>query len=76
MMSPAPLSMDFSLKGTYNKFIWGGFTYRHQDAIVGMIGMNINELIKFGYSYDFSISGMNSYNKGGHEIVLGVTLGR
>ncbi len=75
-MSPAPLSLDITMIGTYDKWIWGGFTYRHQDAIIGMLGMNINDMFKFGYSYDLSISKMASFNRGGHEIVLGLTLGK
>lgn len=75
-MAPAPLSVDVTCTATYDKFIWFGLTYRHRDAMVGILGININNMFKFGYSYDFTISKLNSFNRGGHEIVLGLTLGK
>jgi hypothetical protein len=41
-----------------------------------MAGLNINNKFKFGYSYDFSLSRFNNLSSGGHEIVLGLMLGR
>ena len=34
------------------------FGYRHTDALIAMVGMNISQRFKVGYSYDFSISGL------------------
>ena len=73
-MSPAPMSFDATVKVTYDKFIWGGLSYRHGDAAIAMIGMNINDLFKFGYAFDFSINSLRPYNFGSHEITLGVTI--
>jgi hypothetical protein len=41
-----------------------------------MVGLNINKKLKFGYSYDYSVSRFNQYSSGGHELVLGIMLGR
>lgn len=75
-MSPAPLALDFTVLATYDKWIWGGISYRNQDAIIGLFGLNINELFKLGYSYDFTVSKLGPFNNGSHEITLGVTLGK
>lgn len=75
-MKPAPLSLEGSLQLEYKEWLWMGVSYRHTDAVVGMVGLNVNNIFKFGYSYDFSISRFNDYSAGGHEIVLGIMLGR
>jgi type IX secretion system PorP/SprF family membrane protein len=74
MMSPAPLSVEGTLQLEYKEWLWAGVSYRHTDAVVGMLGLNINERFKFGYSYDFSLSRFNDFTGGGHEIVLGIML--
>ena len=76
MMSPAPISFEGSLQLEYKEWLWMGASYRHKDAVVGMVGLNISERFKFGYSYDFSLSRFSDLSAGGHEIVLGLMLGR
>jgi type IX secretion system PorP/SprF family membrane protein len=75
-MKPAPLSIEGSLQLEYKEWLWMGASYRHTDAIVGMVGMNISNRFKFGYSFDFSLSRFNDFSQGGHELVLGLMLGR
>jgi type IX secretion system PorP/SprF family membrane protein len=75
-MSPAPVSIDVNLQAEYKEWLWFSLGYRHTDAVIGMLGMNISERFKFGYSYDFSLSRFNNYTSGGHELTLGIMLGR
>lgn len=75
-MSPTPISIDVNLQAEYKEWLWFGLGYRHTDALIGMLGMNISNRFKFGYSYDFSLSKFNNYTSGGHELTLGVMLGR
>lgn len=75
-MTPAPISIEGTLQVEYKEWLWAGVSYRNTDAIVGMVGLNINKKLKFGYSYDYSISRFNQYSTGGHELVLGIMLGR
>lgn len=75
-MNPAPVSIEGSLQVEYKEWLWAGVSYRHTDAIVGMVGLNVSERFKFGYSYDFSLSRFNTVSTGSHEIVLGLMLGR
>jgi type IX secretion system PorP/SprF family membrane protein len=51
----------------YNKKIWGGVSYRVDDAIVGMIGVLFNNGIQIGYAYDISTS---KIAKASHEFLL------
>jgi type IX secretion system PorP/SprF family membrane protein len=75
-MTPAPVSIEGTIQVEYKEWLWAGFSYRNTDAIIGMIGLNINKKLKFGYSYDYSVSRFNQYSTGGHELVLGIMLGR
>lgn len=75
-MNPAPVSIEASLQVEYKEWLWAGMSYRHSDALIGMIGLNVSEKFKFGYSYDYSLSRFNQVSSGGHEIVLGIMLGR
>jgi type IX secretion system PorP/SprF family membrane protein len=50
---------------------WGGLTYRYQDAVVVMIGMELLNGLKVGYSYDISLSAVARRSDGSHEISIG-----
>lgn len=75
LMSPAPASFDVNLIAEFREMIWIGASYRHTDAIAGMLGLTLNKRFKVGYSYDYTLSTLNNYNNGSHEVVLGVMLG-
>ncbi len=47
-----------------------GVSYRTKDAIVGLIQFHATDQIIIGYSYDHSISELQKYNNGSHEIFL------
>lgn len=75
-MQPAPLSIEGGLQLEYKEWLWAALSYRHTDAAIAMVGANLSERFKLGYSYDFTLSEIQGYNSGGHEIVLGIMLGR
>jgi len=75
-MTPAPVSIDANIQLEYKNWLWMTLGYRHTDAVIAMVGMNISKRFKFGYSYDFSVSRFNSYSSGGHELTLGLMIGR
>jgi len=59
--------IDINTNIRYNKKIWGGVSYRVDDAIVGMLGVLFNNGIQIGYAYDISTS---KIAKGSHEFLL------
>ncbi|MFT6981367.1 MAG: type IX secretion system PorP/SprF family membrane protein [Crocinitomicaceae bacterium] len=75
-MAPAPLSIEGSLQIEYKEWLWFGLSYRSSNTAVAMAGLNISEKFKFGYSFDFSLNPIRNYSVGGHEIVLGLMIGR
>jgi type IX secretion system PorP/SprF family membrane protein len=63
-------SFDINSILTYNKRIWGGVTYRLNAAIVGMLGIELKNGLRIGYSYDYATSAISNYNSGTHEVML------
>jgi len=67
------IQADANLKVYYKDFYWGAVSYRHEDAIIAMIGIKYNKYI-FGYAYDYTLSKLRQFNSGSHEIVAGYNL--
>jgi hypothetical protein len=59
---------DINALVKYNNKFWGGVTYRVQDAVAVLLGMQYKSF-RIGYAYDIPLSaiGMN----GSHEVLLG-----
>ena len=55
----------------YNKRFWGGVSYRAGDAIVGIVGLELFNGVRIGYSYDFIVSKISKYSSGTHELTVG-----
>ena len=62
--------IDFNINVMYTDHLWGGVTYRLDDAVVLIAGYNINKNLKFGYAYDITTSDLKSESSGSHEILL------
>jgi len=62
--------IDFNVNANFGDHLWGGMTYRLDDAVVVIAGYNINENLKFGYAYDITTSDLKSESSGSHEILL------
>lgn len=65
-----PLAFDLNTNLYYDDIIELGFSYRHGDAIIGILGLQVNKFIKFSYAYDYIISDISTYTKGSHELML------
>lgn len=66
----APLSAEITLSAIYDDMFWFGLLYRHNDAIGALASVQINNQIRIGYAYDYSILSLSSYQSGSHEIIL------
>ena len=65
--------MRIDLNGNFiiKDFLWLGGSWRTSENVaIGIIQLQINPQIMFGYSYDYAVGRMNTYSKGSHEIVL------
>lgn len=74
LADPSPASIDASLRVMYDERFWVGGSYRHNDALVAMVGVYISPLLDLSYSYDFTTSDLNNVSAGTHEVVLGFKL--
>jgi type IX secretion system PorP/SprF family membrane protein len=63
--------IDINTCVLYNKRFWGGLSYRLNDGIVGMLGVELANGLKLGYSYDFTTSDINKSSSGSHEFMVG-----
>lgn len=51
--------------------IMGGLWYRNSDAIIALIGFQTG-VLKFGYSYDITVSKLTNTTAGSHEVSVGL----
>ena len=54
----------------YNKKVWGGVSYRAGDALIGIVGVELYNGIRIGYSYDFTLSDIRKNSTGSHEFMV------
>lgn len=66
----APVAVDVSANFLLYESLTLGANYRWDDSISALIGFQISPKFNMGYAYDFSISDLNNYNTGTHEIFL------
>jgi type IX secretion system PorP/SprF family membrane protein len=70
MVEGAPPSTDITAQLLYQEKYWLGATYRLGDALAFLANVQVNRQLMVGYSYDFSVSNLSSYNNGSHEIII------
>ena len=64
----ATSQLDINTSLIYNNRMWGGVSYRLDDGIVLLTGININQDLKLGLAYDVVFSGIGNNS---FEIMLG-----
>lgn len=70
-VSGAPMQLDLSANLLFNDFIWAGLAYRSGDAASIFLGAYITKQLRFGYAYDYTLSALQDFNTGSHELMLG-----
>jgi type IX secretion system PorP/SprF family membrane protein len=64
------MQMDANAILKYNKRIWGGVSYRLEDAYVAMFGMDFEGGVSFGVAWDFPVTDIGTYASGSIEFFL------
>lgn len=54
----------------FRQMYWGGISYRYEDAVSFMGGIELKNGIMVGYSYDWNISDVGKYVGGSHEVTF------
>ena len=65
-------SLVGNLNLIYNKKVWGGMGYRLNESFIAMVGVDLFNGVKIGYSFDYTYSSLRSYITAGgsHEVVV------
>jgi type IX secretion system PorP/SprF family membrane protein len=64
---------QFDINGNFiiADLIWAGASWRmSEQVLVGIIQVQVNHQLMFGFSYDYPVGRMNSYSKGSTEFIL------
>ena len=48
--------LDINTNVLYNNKLWGGLSYRLDEGLIALLGMNINDDLRFGIAYDVVMS--------------------
>lgn len=75
-VKPLPVQYSIMLKTTFNKKYWAGLIFRSDDAIGLSLGMQIGEKFNFGYGFDYTLTGLSSYQAGSHEVMLSYVISK
>ncbi len=65
---------DLNLLVVYDEKYWGGLNYRFDDAVSLLLGTELINGLKVGYSFDVVTSAIGRYGYGSHEIFIGYSL--
>jgi len=61
---------EFNTRMEYNNLYWAGVSYRYQDAVAVLAGVNFNGF-RIGASYDLTTSYLSQVSNGSIEVFLG-----
>jgi type IX secretion system PorP/SprF family membrane protein len=67
---------DLNANVLFHEVVWVGVSYRMKDSVDGLLELNINNQLSFGYSYGYPITSLATYQKGTHEMVLTYRINR
>jgi type IX secretion system PorP/SprF family membrane protein len=70
-----PVQFDINLNLLINDIFWVGASYRSKDAIVALLEYQVNRKFRVGYSYDYTINKLRTYQSGSHEFMIGYDFG-
>tara|TARA_B100000809_G_scaffold266913_1_gene332909 strand:+ start:8739 stop:9698 length:960 start_codon:yes stop_codon:yes gene_type:complete len=64
--------LDVNAMVVYNKLVWGGVSYRLQDAIAVIAGVNVPQApgLKIGVAYDVTTSSLGDHTSGSLEFMV------
>lgn len=65
---------DLGVKAYFNEDYWGGFTYRTDGSLIFLFGVRMDGLF-LGYSMDYSLSPIQRFSYGSHELSLSYKFG-
>ena len=65
-----PLQIDINTNLWIHDVLGIGVSYRTGDAFIGMLEIQATPNLRFGYAYDYTLTSLNRYSSGSHELML------
>ncbi|MBU0763869.1 MAG: type IX secretion system membrane protein PorP/SprF [Bacteroidetes bacterium] len=69
----SPPQLDINLIGIWKDAFVAGFSYRTGDAVTGLLEYRVNDRLRIGYAFDYTLTELDRYNNGSHEIMIRYT---
>ena len=69
-VSGSPLATDFSANFLLQEKVTLGASYRMDDSVSALVGLQFAKDFFIGYSFDYTVTELNKYNDGTHEVIL------
>ena len=69
-VSGSPLAADVSANFLLQEKLTLGASYRWDDSVSALVGLQFLDNFFIGYAFDYSTTKLNKYNDGTHEIIL------
>lgn len=69
-VSGSPLSTDVSANFLIHDKFTAGASYRWDDSVSALAGFQVTNSFFIGYAFDYTVTDLNKYNDGSHEIIL------
>ncbi|MBR9999094.1 MAG: type IX secretion system membrane protein PorP/SprF [Cyclobacteriaceae bacterium] len=66
----APLGIDLNLKFILDQRIGLGAFYRSGDALITTFEFQLNDNLRLGYAYEWTLSNLAQYSRGTHEFMI------
>ncbi len=67
-----PFNADLNFSCILYDRLMIGATYRTDKSLEGIVHLQATRYVNVGYAYDYTVSGLNGYNNGSHEVVVGI----
>jgi type IX secretion system PorP/SprF family membrane protein len=64
------LQTDYNINTFYRDNYWAGISYRYEDALSFLMGVEIAEGFTFAYAFDMVTSKLSTQANGSHEVFL------
>ena len=65
-----PAAINLNTKCTVASTWWVGASWRHNDAVSGMVGLHIARNFNIAYAYDHILSPLGRFSSGSHELMI------
>lgn len=77
----APVQFDTNLSFFIKDALWIGSSFRfdqlfNPESVNGIIGFQFKNGLRLGYAYDYTLSDLQEFTSGSHEVTLGYDIGK